>query len=217
MTRGHAFLALILASVCVHGAACAATVDIAITDTDGRPAAGAIVSLMPEKGAAPSASNIAGEAVIDQRHQMFVPLTVTIRKGGHVVFTNNDATMHQVYSFSPIKQFEYEIRQGEKSPPVVFDKPGVAAIGCNIHDNMVAFVYVAESPWTVTTDSHGHARIDNVPEGAYRATVWHPKLAPGRAPPLAQLHVAGGARLSLSVPLLNGSMPGMRHPHRQDY
>jgi hypothetical protein len=125
--------------------------------------------------------------------------------------------MHQVYSFSPIKQFEYEIRQGEKSPPVVFDKPGVAAIGCNIHDNMVAFVYVAESPWTVTTDSHGHARIDNVPDGAYRATVWHPKLAPGRAPPSAQLHVAGDARLSLSVPLLDGSMPGMKHPHSQDY
>jgi plastocyanin len=207
-----------LAFTCVHGAAMAATVDIVITDTNGKPAANAIVSLAPENGTAPSPTNIPNEATIDQRNQMFVPLAVTIRKGGHVVFANNDATMHQVYSFSPIKQFEYEIRQGEKSPPVVFDRPGVAAIGCNIHDNMVAFVYVADSPWTVTTDDHGHARIANVPTGAYRASVWHPKLAPGRAPPTAELQVSGdGAKLSLSAPLLGGAMPGMKHSHSQDY
>lgn len=218
MTRGSLSAALMLAFVCVHGTAIAATVDIAITDANGKPAAGAIVSLAPENGAMPSPSNIANEAVIDQRDQMFVPLVVTIRKGGQVVFANNDATMHQVYSFSQIKQFEYEIKQGEKSPPVVFDKPGVAAIGCNIHDNMVAFVYVADSPWTVTTDEHGHAKLDHVPDGAYRASVWHPRLAPGRAPPQAVLQVSGGgARLSMSAPLLGGAMPGMKHSHSQDY
>jgi plastocyanin len=207
-----------LAFACVHGIAIAATVDVVVTDTNGKPAAGAIVSLVPETGAIPSQSTIANEAVIDQRNQMFDPLVVTIRKGGHVVFANNDATMHQVYSFSQIKQFEYEIKQGEKSPPVVFDKPGVAAIGCNIHDNMVAFVYVADSPWTVTTDEHGHARLDHVPDGAYRASVWHPRLAPGRAPPQAVLQVSGGgARLSMSAPLLGGAMPGMKHSHSQDY
>lgn len=207
-----------LTFACVHGSAIAATVDVAVTDANGKPAVGAVVSLTPENGAPPSPSNIPNEAVIDQRNQMFAPLAVTIRKGGHVVFANNDATMHQVYSFSPIKQFEYEIRQGEKSPPVAFDKPGVAAIGCNIHDNMVAFVYVADSPWTVTTDEHGHATIANVPDGAYRASVWHPKLAPGRAPPSADLQVSGAsAKLSLSAPLLGGAMPGMKHTHSQDY
>jgi plastocyanin len=196
----------------------AASVDVAIVSNDGRPAAEAVVSLEPTDGRAPAASNLPAEAVIDQRNQMFVPLMVLIRRGGHVVFANNDVTMHQVYSFSPIKQFEYEIRQGEKSPPVVFDKPGVAAIGCNIHDNMVAFVYVADTPWVATTDAQGHAKIANVPDGAYRVSVWHPKLAPGRAPPTAALQVKGdSARLSLAVPLLGGPMPGMRHMHGQDY
>lgn len=217
MTRGSLF-ALVLAFVCVHGTAIAATVSIAITDADGAPAASAIVSLMPVKGAPPQPSNMAASAVIDQRHQMFMPLIAIVRRGGHVVFANNDATMHQVYSFSPIKQFEYEIHQGERSPPVQFDKAGVAAIGCNIHDNMVAFVYVADSPWTVMTDALGRAVIDNVPDGAYRASVWHPKLAPGRAPPSAELAVAGAsAALSMSVPLLGGAMPGMKHSHSQDY
>jgi hypothetical protein len=126
--------------------------------------------------------------------------------------------MHQVYSFSTIKQFEYEIHQGEKSPPVEFDTAGIAAIGCNIHDNMVAFVYVADSPWTVTTDAQGHAKIDNVPDGAYRASVWHPKLAPGSEPPSANLVVGGkDATLAMTAPLLGGPMPGMKHSHAQDY
>jgi plastocyanin len=208
----------VLVYFCVRGGASAATVDIAITATDGAPAAGAIVSLEPKNGMAPSPTNIPSEAVIDQRNQMFVPLMVVIRRGGRVVFANNDQTMHQVYSFSPVKQFEYEIRQGEKSPPVVFDKAGVAAIGCNIHDNMVAFVYVADTPWVATLDAQGRAHIENVPDGAYRASVWHPRLAPGRAPPSADLQVVGGsANLSLSVPLLGGTMPGMKHSHSQDY
>ncbi|HEY4123036.1 MAG TPA: hypothetical protein VGM36_00395 [Rhizomicrobium sp.] len=217
MTRGS-LSALVLAFVCAHGNAIAAAVDVAVTDTSGKPAAGAIVSLTPESGAMPSPVNLPTDAVIDQRNQMFSPLVVMIRRGGHVVFANNDVTMHQVYSFSPIKQFEYEIMQGAKSPAVQFDRAGVAAIGCNIHDNMVAFVYVADSPWTVMADAQGHAKIENVPDGAYRANVWHAKLAPGRAPPSAELHVAGGsAKLSLSVPLLGGAMPGMKHSHSQDY
>ena len=196
----------------------AATVDVAIAAADGMPAAGAVVSLEPVNGAAPAPTTVPAEAVIDQRNQMFVPLMVVIRRGGHVVFANNDVTMHQVYSFSPIKQFEYEIRQGEKSPPVVFDKAGVAAIGCNIHDNMVAFVYVADTPWIATTDAQGHAKIANVPNGAYRANVWHPKLAPGSTAPSTNVQVTGdGAKVSLSVPILGGAMPGMKHSHSQDY
>jgi plastocyanin len=201
-----------------HGAAMAATVEVSVTDANGKPAAGAVVSLTPQSGAMPEPSHLPAEAIIDQRHQMFIPLSVVVRRGGHVVFVNNDTTMHQVYSFSPIKQFEFEIDQGHKSEPVVFDKPGVAAIGCNIHDNMLAFVYVAESPWTAMTDAEGHARIANVPDGAYRAQGWHPRLAPGEKWPGANLKVAGeAASLSLSMSLLPGEMPDMKHMHRQDY
>ncbi len=207
-----------LALLCAHGSAIAATVDVEVSSTDGKPAAGAIVSLAPVSGATPAPTNIPADAVIDQRNQMFSPLAVTIRRGGRVVFANNDTTMHQVYSFSSIKQFEYQITQGQKSPPVQFDTAGVAAIGCNIHDNMVAFVYVTDSPWTVTTDAQGHAKIENVPDGTYRASVWHPKLAPGRQAPDAELSVVGqSAKLSLLAPLLDGAMPGMKHSHMQDY
>src|SRR5207237_4743754 len=109
-----------------------------------------------------------GEAIIDQRHETFLPLVTVVRKGGHVIFTNNDSTMHQVYSFSPIKQFAFEIDEGQRSPPVVFDKPGVVAIGCNIHDRMITYVYVADSPLAEKTDRKGLLLFADLPPGRYR-------------------------------------------------
>jgi plastocyanin len=210
--------ALTCAFLFVRGAAFAASVDVTVMDSDGKPAMGAVVSLAPVQGAAPEPSRLPAEAIIDQRHQMFIPLAVIVRRGGHVVFTNNDTTMHQVYSFSPIKQFEFEIDQGHKSEPVVFDKPGVAAIGCNIHDNMLAFVYVADSPWTAMTDGEGRAHVANVPNGAYTASAWHPRLAPGAKWPSAPVKISGDSvSLSLSAPLMADTMSGMKHMHSQDY
>jgi plastocyanin len=213
----HILRILAVIGTVAGGNAFAATVALDVTDAQGKPAANAVVSLTPD---APSAapSHVPDRSVIDQRHETFIPLVVTVRRGGSVVFTNNDTTMHQVYSFSQIKQFQFEIDQGQVSKPVVFDKAGVAAIGCNIHDNMVAFVYVADAPWAVVTDANGHAEIHDVPEGLYHAGVWHPQMAIGRQPAPSAVTVAGArARLSLTVPLIASAMPAMSHMHKQDY
>ena len=127
MTRGGFRLALMLIVACVPGSAIAATVDVAITSGDGMPAEGAVVTLVPLNGAAPQPTNIPAEAVIDQRNQMFVPAMVMIRRGGRVVFANNDVTMHQVYSFSPGNNFELPLYKG-KSRPVEFRQPGAVAV-----------------------------------------------------------------------------------------
>jgi plastocyanin len=198
----------------------AATVDVSITGSDGHPAAFAVAELFPQAGSATSMppSRLPAEAVIDQRNETFIPLVTVIRRGGHVVFNNSDRTMHQVYSFSTIKQFAFEIDQGQKSAPMTFDQSGVAAIGCNIHDQMVTFVYIADTPWAVRMDVEGHAEIDQVPPGDYRVSVWDPQLMPGYHPEAAALKVTdNGAKLSLSIPLLAGDMPGMKHAHTQSY
>jgi plastocyanin len=198
--------------------AAAATVDVRIVDSAGAPAANAVVSLMPDENGAAIAARTPRQSVIDQRHETFLPLVVIVRKGGRVIFTNNDTTMHQVYSFSPIKQFEFEIDRGRTSTPVVFDKAGVAAIGCNIHDNMVAFVYVADAPIAVITDEEGKARIEDVPEGAYHVAVWHPQLRIGRRPAPSALNVGAHAvSFSATLPLLQSAMPAMSHMHMSDY
>lgn len=192
----------------------AASVDIQISDSAGHPAVNAVVALRPQSGTMPP-SHLPMEAIVDQRHETFIPLVTLIRKGGHVVFTNNDTTMHQVYSFSPIKQFEFEMDEGHRSAPVVFDKPGVASIGCNIHDRMITYVYVADTPWAVLTDAKGHAEVAELPSGTYRVDIWHPQLMPGRPPPSTTLVVNGPAKFAFAIPLM--AAPSARRTHMGAY
>lgn len=194
--------------------ACAATVSVAVTDSHGSPAADAVVTLAPvDKAQIPSA--VPQKNVIAQRDETFIPLVVIVRRGGNVVFTNNDTTKHQVYSFSPIKQFAFEIDQGQISAPVNFPEAGVAAIGCNIHDQMIAYVYVADAPFAALTDAKGLAQFKDVPAGSYRATIWHPRLAPGSPWPTTPLKVDGPqAALAFSISLLPPM--GMKNMH-MDY
>jgi plastocyanin len=209
---------LAVAGTIASASANAASVTVDVTDSGGAPAANAVVSLSPDSPPAAPASHVAEKGIIDQRHETFLPLVLVVRKGGGVTFTNNDVTTHQVYSFSTIKQFQFEIGRGEVSKPVVFETPGVAAIGCNIHDNMVAFVYVADAPFAAVTDSSGRADFSEVPEGAYRANVWHPRLRIGRQPSPQIVTVRGtGAKLSFTVALGAGAMPGMGRMHKSDY
>jgi plastocyanin len=206
-----AFFALLLAGSHVR----AATVTIQISDTSGRPAANAVAALSPERSVGLPPPQPAAEAVVDQRKETFIPLVTVIRKGGRVVFTNNDTTMHQVYSFSPIKQFEFEIDEGRRSAPVVFDKAGVASIGCNIHDHMITYVFVADTPWAALTDSAGRAQMTSIPDGRYRVEVWHPQLVPGRPNPTSPLEVRGDTKLTLPIPLLMASSG--KHMHMGSY
>lgn len=207
---------LCLLALAFSAPAFAGTLKVEITGTDGKPAASAVVELVPD---APQdvISHLPNEAIIDQREETFIPLVSLIRRGGRAVFTNHDTTMHQVYSFSPIKQFEFEIDEGQRSAPVVFEKAGVASIGCNIHDQMITFVYVAQSPWAVMTDAQGRAAIADVPSGTYHVNIWHPQLTPGRAPPSVALSVSGAeTKFSQAISLLPG-MPGKKHMHMQMY
>jgi plastocyanin len=203
MGRGIAAIALILL-LAAHSPASATDFTAVVTDQDGKPVPNAVVSLLTDSSAkipVPS-SRLAMEKTIDQRNETFIPLVTVIPKGGHIVFANNDQTTHQVYSFSKVKQFEITLNRGQTSQ-VPFDTAGVAALGCNIHDNMIAYVYVAGSPWTALTDADGHAAIQDVPPGSYRAEVWHPKFPPGRPPPSVALSLSGdSARWEATVKVL---------------
>ncbi len=163
--------------VCVTVSATELTVSV--SDAAGRPLDDAVVALLPQGPVPPLPAG--AQAVIEQRARQFQPRVTVVQTGTAVQFPNHDTVRHHVYSFSPIKSFEIKLYVGTPAQPVVFDKPGTAVLGCNIHDNMVAWVHVVDSPWFALT-REGVARIAQAPAGAYQLQVWHPRWPEGRAP-----------------------------------
>ena len=155
----------------------AASVDVQALGSDGKPLAQAVVFL--ESASAKAAARPANGAEIPQAKRQFTQRVTVVTVGSEISFPNQDTVRHQVYSFSPIKNFELKLYAGKAANPVLFDKPGIAVLGCNIHDNMVAWVVVVETPHHAISDSAGLVHLDNVPPGSYRLRSWHPGLPPG--------------------------------------
>ncbi len=111
-------------------------------------------------GAGPHAS---GRYVVSQQNIQFHPFLTIVPVGADVSFPNLDPTKHHVYSFSPAKRFELKLFAKDQSRTVHFDKPGVVALGCNIHDQMSAFIVVTDSAWTARTNAQGMAVFADAP------------------------------------------------------
>lgn len=155
----------------------AATVSVQLQDSTGKPLPGAVVYL-ESREAKQLAKPLAG-AEIAQVNKQFVPRVLVVPVGTAVRFPNRDTVRHHVYSFSANKTFELKLYTGTEASPVVFDKPGIAVLGCNIHDSMSAWVVVVDTPFFASADATGAAAIRDVPAGSYRMRVWHPGLAVG--------------------------------------
>jgi plastocyanin len=174
----------IIPTLLVVGVACIARVafaqssgiDVRVEDARGRAVADAVVVAVPASGNVRIA-DARHESVVDQVDKEFVPRVLAVLAGTPVMFPNHDHVRHHVYSFSPAKRFELPLYAGVPAKPVVFDTPGVVVLGCNIHDWMVGYVYVSESPYFAKTRVDGTARLRDVPPGAYVVRVWHPQLA----------------------------------------
>jgi len=170
----HAHWLLALAAV-VAPLAHAQNAEIAarVIDAQGKPVADAVVVAVPSDGNLKLPAR-APQAVVDQVDKEFVPKVQAILVGTAVTFPNRDSVRHQVYSFSPARRFELPLYTGVPQA-VTFDKPGVVVLGCNIHDWMVGYVYVSESPYFAKTDSQGRAVLSDLPPRSYVVRVWHPQ------------------------------------------
>lgn len=169
---------------------------VKVVDKAGKPLADAVVFL--ESPAARAATKAHQSAAIAQVNKQFVPQVTVVPLGSSVQFPNQDTVRHHVYSFSPAKTFELKLYTGTPANPVLFDKPGVVTLGCNIHDTMTAWVLVVETPYFGKTAADGGVSLE-APAGAYRLRVWHPGLPPGA--PAADQPVTLPAPASLRVTL----------------
>jgi plastocyanin len=155
----------------------AGAVTVVLRDAAGAAVPEAVVALAgPARGAAAELPL----AVVDQRDRRFVPQVTVIQVGTEVSFPNSDAVSHHVYSFAQPNAFELPLYKGGARPKIRFEHPGVVVLGCNIHDAMLGYIVVVDTPAFGTTDRQGSITLADVPPGNYRVQAWSQRLDPGR-------------------------------------
>ena len=208
-----------LAALLATSVAGASGTDIAVSVKSAKGAPVADVALVLEAvSAVPPRHRDRQTARMEQRDRHFKPELLVIETGTLVDFPNNDSVSHQVYSFSAARRFQLSLYRGTAHPPIGFDTPGLVVLGCNIHDEMVGYILVTDSPYHGQTDAHGAARITGVPPGSYRIRAWGPRLADLPASLERPIEVVDGAEVAvsfaLSKPLLATPTP---HPGRTEW
>jgi len=150
--------------------------DFQFTDAQNLPVTNAVVSLLPSTPQARSTSppNI---GKMRQRNREFLPYVLPVQRNTPVVFPNEDPFQHHVYSFSATKRFEVKLFSGVNKSPIVFDKTGVATLGCNIHDWMIGYIVVVDTPYFDKSGATGHVVFTQLPADTYQAEIWHPRLS----------------------------------------
>jgi len=172
MSRLAVTLTLMLtlaASACLR----AASVEAQVRDASRKPVPDAVVYALPASGT--SEARPGKLVAIEQLDREFVPYVSVVQTGTVVTFPNRDAILHHVYSFSPPKSFEIKLYTGKSPTEVLFDKPGVVTLGCNIHDWMIAYLLVVSTPYFAKADANGIARLRDLPAGGYELRAWHPQ------------------------------------------
>ncbi|NCT83133.1 MAG: methylamine utilization protein [Comamonadaceae bacterium] len=175
--------------------ALAVPVTVQLRGPGGQPLAGAAVAI-EAKGRTGRATN--AKAEMGQRDRQFTPQLLVVQTGTAVSFPNFDTVRHHVYSFSPIKVIDIKLYSGTPAEPIVFDKPGVATLGCNIHDRMSAHIVVVDTPLFARTDDKGQASFD-LAAGEHVVKAWH---AGQKSPTLQSLKLdvpAAGGTVALTL------------------
>ena len=187
---------------------------VSVIDPSGHAVTDVVVVVAPAESGSSPAMPASPVAIMDQRGRTFSPRIIVVRVGTSVQFPNNDTVSHQVYSFSPAKKFKLALYKGQPHPPVTFDRSGLVVLGCNIHDQMVGYIYVTDAPFFGKTDTSGTLRVPGLPTGEYRISVWSPFIADQAATLTRTVHVDATVPASSRVQL-NAALRAQPEPRPQ--
>ncbi|HEU4775860.1 MAG TPA: methylamine utilization protein [Telluria sp.] len=196
--------AALAAACCCSADATAAALTVHVQDGNGAGLADTVIYAEPEGGQAPR-TMASGE--IAQKGLKFIPLVTVVQTGSKIYFPNNDKVRHHIYSYSPAHKFDQKLYSGEAAPPQLFDKAGTVVLGCNIHDKMLAFVKVVDTPYFAKTDGSGAVRLE-LPAGKYTVKAWHYNTVGGLTPEQSVQVKAGDgpAPLAFQLTMKQGSV-----------
>ena len=128
--------------------------------------------------------------VMNQQNLEFIPRVLPIPVGSTVLFPNNDKVDHNVFSMSRTKKFTLGSYKPGESQTVVFDKPGIVELRCDVHAEMAAYILVMKNLYFAVTDKKGNFEIPDsgylqqvglegiadLPPGKYTVKTRHEKL-----------------------------------------
>ena len=128
--------------------------------------------------------------IMDQRNLEFIPHVLPVPVGSSIEFPNNDKVDHNVFSMSRTKKFNLGSYKPGESKTVVFDKPGIVELRCDVHAEMAAYILVMKSPYFAVTDKKGNFQIPDanylkqaglgnladLAPGKHLIKTWHEKL-----------------------------------------
>lgn len=173
--RNTFIVSIALASLSLASPARADSITLKIVDQQQQAVSNAVIEVLSSPESVGQADSI---NVIDQINKMFVPEQLVIQQGQAVDFPNSDNIRHHVYSFSEAKTFELKLYADKPEKPIKFEKPGVVVVGCNIHDSMIGYIYIAQHQTVVTSSDQGHAKFNSTEQNP-RISVWHPYTTDG--------------------------------------
>lgn len=167
----------ILGFMLAPGMVLAADLQVVVRDASGATVENAVVTYTPSGGATIKPADLKGPFVMAQKDVKFAPYVLAVPKGAVVGFPNLDRVNHHVYSFSPANKFQLPLYGKGITRNITFANAGTAALGCNIHDKMTAYIRVVDTPFYAKSTANGTITLKGVPEGAGTLSVWHPLMA----------------------------------------
>jgi hypothetical protein len=125
--------------------------------------------------------------ILDQVNLRFTPHVLPVLAGTNVAFPNSDPVRHNVFSPTATWKFNLGTYPRGSTKFRTFDRAGAITLLCNVHAEMSAYVFVAETPYFAVSDKDGKFTIRNVPPGSYVLKTWHARAK------ASSMEIAAGA------------------------
>lgn len=168
-------LVLLFSVIGMANVVLASDLTIKVTTASHQNMPNAVVYLMTEDSVQHESTVVEPMALMDQINKQFAPHILAVQKGTQVRFPNSDSIKHHVYSFSRALTFELQLYKGLEAEPLLFNHSGIIELGCNVHDWMLGYIIVVDTPYFGKTNAKGEMRFD-VPDGQYKVKIWHPRI-----------------------------------------
>lgn len=178
-----------------------------------RSPANVLVYVTKAPGLSVDLSNV--KFTMDQKNLTFVPHILPVLVGSTVHFPNDDQMAHNVFSLSRTKKFNLGSYKPGTTKTILFDKPGIVELRCDVHAEMGAYIMVMKNPyWAVSDakgnfkipdpvylDQHGIKGVPDLPPGKYVIKTWHEKLKTVKK----VVEVSGKGETALRLDLTRGT------------